>query len=137
MNDNLRLSTNWTLHNVANAAISERGPVYCERGIDLLIAEGRHEQLHPQDGTDDLKEVWEYQLNFYVLDCETPDSSKTTESMIALVGELKDGRPCKIMGVGYIGRDDLGQIEGTFFKPPQIEIAGAEDDLLDSDWREA
>ena len=34
---------------------------------------------------------------------------------------------------GYIGRDNHGQVEGTFFRPPAIEIAGPEDDLMEWD----
>lgn len=43
------------------------------------------------------------------------------------------GGRCNIHGKGYVGHDNLEQIEGTFFSPPMIEIAGPDGDLSEMD----
>jgi hypothetical protein len=136
VNDNLRISCEWTLRDATLTAVADRGRVYNERGLDLLVTEGRHEQIHclPEHGWDEVdgerREVWDYQLNFYLIDAKDSDNSEQSECLVAIVGTLPDGRQCKIHGTGYVGRDNLEQIEGAFFFPPKIELTGPEDDLV-------
>lgn len=136
----ISLAGAWTLHNASITAIAPTGEVYNETGVDLRILEGRHPDWHLMDDSPPsapnpapMREVWSYRLEFYVADGKEPYESTQRPCEIAITGSLKDGRPCKIVGKGYAGRDDRGQIEGTFYVPPRMELIGAEEAFLDDD----
>lgn len=138
MDKEINTAAEWTLRDATITAVADRGKVYNERGLALRVSEGREIQLHPlgdvlRDKDIEYREVWDYQLNFYLLDGKEPDSAAQDECTVAIIGQLEDGRQCKIHGKGFVGRDNLDQIEGSFFSPPRIEIAGPEDDLTEMD----
>ncbi|USA39607.1 hypothetical protein NCF86_00130 [Pelagerythrobacter marinus] len=142
--DNDDLLVDWTLHDATVTAIAPSGEVYNETGLTLKLVEGRHLVLHPVGGglasesdPPPMREVWSYRLEFYLADGKEPYEATQRPCQIAITGSLKDGRPCKIMGKGHVGRDDHGQIEGTFYVPPRIEIIGAEEEFIESDEDEA
>ena len=129
MQDNLSLAAEWALTDAALTAVALRGRVFNERSLSLLISEGRFEHFHSL-ADNETREIWEYQLHFSVKNATDSKHCAQHEGTIAIVGSLVDGRLCKIHGTGFVGRDDQGQIEGCFLKPPRIEIAGAESDLV-------
>jgi len=138
MNQELSLTGDWMLQQTTIVAIAESGEVFSERGLKFRILEGRHFDLYPvkrerpTDPEMPMREVWSYRLEFYLADSKDPYESTQMPCHIALAGLLEDGRPCKIVGQGCAGRDDLNQIEGTFYVPPHIEIIGAEEAFIDS-----
>ena len=132
MQDNLSLRAEWTLTGATLTAVAFRGRVFNERELSLVITEGRFEHSHSMP-CNETREVWEYQLSFLVQGGKDSNHCAQHEASIAIVGSLADGRCCKIHGAGFVGRDDQGQIEGCFLKPPRIEIAGPETDLVEWD----
>lgn len=130
-NDGPVVTCIWSLRDASVAAASERGPAFCEEGLSLRIVEGRRPQFRSAGDDDATKEIWGYELSIYVADGPEPSETTQVEAMISVAGWLDDGRPCRIHGKGFIGRDDHGQIEGSFFLPPRIEIAAQEEDWAD------
>lgn len=138
MSKGISTTVDWTLRDATITAVGKKGRVYNERGLALHISDGRAVELHPlgdvlRDADIEYREVWAYQLNFYLLDGAEPESVEQAECMVGIIGKLEDGRQMKIHGEGYVGRDNHDQIEGTFFRPPRIEIAGPGDDLIGMD----
>ncbi len=132
----------WELFDATISAVCVHGQVYNERGIDLHMEEGRTPKFFPVDEWADLddddepeefREVLSYELSWLMKDSIPPDSGKQTEGHVGIVGKLADGRTCKIVGHGFIGRDSLGQLDGTFMKPPAIEIVGLEEQMVEID----
>lgn len=141
MNDNMNMLAKWSLEDATITAVGYLGHVFNERNLNLEISEGRGETLVPVADEDDadsqdrngMREVWDYQLSFWVKGGKEPEGGEQSESKIAIVGTLQDGRTCKIVGRGYIGRDNWGQIDGMFYRPPTIEIATAESQFVKYD----
>lgn len=128
------IDATWHLSDANISAVGTTGEVFALSGLNLTIVEGRHIQLHPMDDdANEMREVWDYQLNFYVKDGDEPNNSRQSECRVGILGSLQDGRRLKIVGNGYVGRDDLGQIEGSFFSPPLMEIADPEESLTEWD----
>lgn len=129
----------WDLLDAAISAVCDNGEIYNERGVNLSVHEGRSQHFHSVGEWNDLddepvfREALRYELSWIVKDSSPPDSGQQTEGHVGVFGKLADGRICKIVGKGFIGRDSLGQIEGTFYSPPKIEVAQAEEAMVDID----
>ena len=114
-------------------ALSYGGEVIVELLPKLSVSEGRNETMHPVKGGEELKEAFNYEMNFWVPDQPEPDNSQQAESFVAITGRLEDGRPAKICGHGYVGRDNLGNVEGSFFTPPVMQSVEAEEAFFDTE----
>jgi hypothetical protein len=127
MAEEIRLGGDWTLHGASATAVRYDGVPITRSGLTLRILEGRGEQLHPSEEPDKYLTVLAYELAFSEADAKESDNSEQSEGAIVLAGSMSDGRPCKIWGDGYIGEDNLGQIEGSFWKAPRIELIQPEE----------
>ncbi|MXO73586.1 hypothetical protein [Alteraurantiacibacter buctensis] len=125
------IACEWGLRDARVAATSERGPAYCEQGLSLRIVEGRRPCLYAEDNDGNTQEMWGYELNIYVANGPEPSETKQVEATVSVAGWLDDGRPCRIHGKGFIGRDNHGQIEASFFVPPRIDLTTQEEDWAD------
>lgn len=142
-NDNIApmdLMVTWEVLDATVSAVCVHGQVYNERGLDLVIVEGRSSRFFPVDEWADLeddeialREVLSYELFWALRDAEPPESGKQTEGRVGIYGKLADGRHCKIVGRGFIGRDSLGQLDGLFVSPPAIEVAALEERMVEID----
>jgi hypothetical protein len=138
-NDNAkprRLQSEWRLHGATVVSISDQGRLLRESDLEIVIIEGRVPSWHPIDGdVSDLREVWEYGLHFYELGANSPTEATFYEGYICIVGTTDDGGPCKIYGRGYASKSGTGEVEGSFDRPPRIEIIEADEDMLElDDW---
>ncbi len=137
-NDNAKLESRWQLHEATVVSISDRGRLLQESNLQLVLMEGRVPHWHPLDeDVEEMREVWEYALNFYELGAEPPEQATQYEGIICIVGTTDDEKRCKIHGRGYVGRDNPeGDVEGIFYRPPRIEIIDADEDMMepDLDW---
>lgn len=135
------LTASWDLLDATISAVCVHGQVYNERGLNLHIEEGRSPKLFPinewadleGDEPQEFREVLSYELSWLERDSEPPETGRQTEGQIGIVGKLADGRTCKIVGHGFIGRDSLGQLDGAFLKPPAVEIVGMEEEMIEID----
>lgn len=136
-NDNdLSLNVTWDMRDVTITAVGHRGAVFNERSLQLRFCEGRHHELHPNDDypeDETLCDLLSYEMRFWIKDGKDPDNARQSECKVGIIGTMSDGRQWKIHGDGYVGRDNHGQIEGSFFTPPRMELSEAEEDLIEID----
>lgn len=126
----LQTEVSWKLLEATVVGLGKSGQVFVVSGLTLNVTEGRSPQFVPIDPVNEgLAESWEYQFNFYEVGGPEFESSEQFECKAAVLGNLEDGRTIKIFGKGYVGRDNHGRIEGTFFRPPLIDFSAAEEPI--------
>lgn len=132
----LIVSVTWDMQDSTITAVGVRGSVYNERGLHLRFSEGRQPSYYPlDDDCEEFREALNYGMNFWLADGKEPEEARQAECKVAIVGTMSNGKQYKILGDGWVGRDNFGQIEGSFKIPPRIERVDAEDDLRElTEW---
>ena len=117
-------STEWVLRDCRLVAITREWTTEVEDKIDLAISEGRSWEWYPDDDTENSgRTVLRYKFEFRKHGGEEPDEMMFRKARIVIGGHTDKGSTVKIFGRGWIGRDNVGQIEGAFDRPPKVILA--------------
>lgn len=120
--DEVKLWCRYDLSNASLVAIDDESTTFSQTGVTLSIGEGRVTNWAPKDGNKDERSWLAYSFDFSVKGGPEPDESSMRKARIVLTGRHEGGLNLKIHGRGWIGRDNHGQIEGSFDRPPRIDI---------------
>lgn len=108
------------------ATLGDDGGAIVEQVERLECREGRVLHSHGDDTY-----ILEYMFGFGVADAPEPDAGQSVEARIVISGQHTNGLRLEIRGPGWIGYDNLGNIEGCFTEAPVMiteESCGTEDD---------
>ena len=99
------------------ATLTYGGGAIVETGLHLIISEGRS-LLWGGRGDATL----EYRVEFEAAGKPPPEASEAAEGMIVIEGTHSNGLRLEIRGQGFVGYDDRGTIEGSFYDPPSMLV---------------
>lgn len=120
----MMMSRKFRLTDCTVVAITKGWATQAETGIDLQLSEGRSSSWFPNDNScTEGRSTFDYVLEFFLSDGEESDISEHAPARIVIGGKRQDGAEIKVFGKGWIGRDNLGQLEGRFERPPRMILA--------------
>jgi hypothetical protein len=117
------------------AVLHEGGGAIVEHHAILQIDEGRVES-YGTDGQGQTTSSLAYALSFYPKSDKAGEKHTGYNAAIVITGRTADGRLMEIRGDGFIGQDELGQLDGQFLEVPAIYIP-SNDDLSENAERRA
>jgi hypothetical protein len=128
------MTATYTLTNVRIVAtLDHEGGAIVETVDRLECYEGRTYQIYGSGtGEGPYTYALEYGLGFSVADAPAPDAAQSSMARIVLCGTHTNGIRVEMRGDGWIGYDNLGNVEGRFDEPPVI-LAGEEPEIEQSD----
>jgi hypothetical protein len=97
------------------ATFGEDGGAIVEHVPRLECSEGRRLHSHGDETY-----TLEYIFDFGVADCPDPEAGQSVEARIVITGRHDNGFRMEIRGHAWIGYDNLGNVEGTFYTAPVI-----------------
>lgn len=108
------------------AVLDEDGGAIVETHPALEITEGRME-AYATDGEGRTTSSLDYGLAFAPKDAKVGDYQTGYGARIVLTGTTESGRLMEIRGHGFIGQDELGQLDGIFHDVPSIYVPDSAD----------
>lgn len=128
MNDNWEDHTRTYYLNKARvvAILDEGGGAIVETVPVLEIDEGRVHTVGT-DGRGQSMTSLDYAMMFHPKAERTGDRQTGHRASIVIQGTTDDGRLMEIRGDGFIGQDELGQLDGSFHELPTIYVPSDQD----------
>lgn len=103
-------------------AIPESEGMIAQHGMTILVEEGRAEVRRDLENADSTAAALEYFCRATVAGAPAPDSWSGTDAKIVVTGRHENGWRVALAGDGLIGRDNNGNLEAEFDRPPQIAV---------------
>ena len=108
------------------AVLDEDGGAIVETHPLLEIHEGRME-TYSTDGNGQSTSTLDYGLAFSPKSDRVGDTHTGYPASIVIRGTADNGRLMEIRGRGFIGQDELGQLDGMFHEVPSVYVPSEED----------